>query len=334
MLRPMSIGDMLDRAVYFYRTHFLTLVAYTAIFLVPLTALAMGSSMLGPGLSALNPNFVEAEPALFGATTLLSFAVSSFASLLSYLLQPLLIAGVGVALQGFLFERRTVSLREMFSTVRQHLSALLGTGIVSMFVAVPVTLTLLIPPVGLAVLTLYGFVHQLFAFVVLYERRQGLEALRRGWLLVRGSIWRILALLALYFLFSMIFGGILGGLLAGAGIALMAWSDSELVLLVAQALATILITPLFAPFQFGAAGLLYFDLRIRHEGLDLSLAAAEAAGEPLDLAATPISDGPVLNDATWKAVGILAAGYTAFFLLFCGSIFALISLSSSLPFFF
>lgn len=333
MLRPMTIGDMLDRAVYFYRTHFLTLAAYTAIFMVPLSALATGGSIFSLGLSALNPDFVQEQPAIFGATTLLSFAVSSLASLLSYLLQPLLIAGIGVALHGFLLERRTVSLREMFATVRPHLSALLGTGVISMFVAVPVTFTLIIPPVGLAMLTLYGFVHQLFAFIVLYERRKGLEALRRGWLLVRGSIWRILALFTLYMLFSMLFGGILGGLLAWAAIALMTWSDSELILLVSQSLATILAAPLFVPLLYSAAGLLYFDLRMRHEGLDLSLAAAEAAGEPLDLAATPISDAPILNEATWKAVGILAAGYTALFLLLCGGIFTLSALFSSLSFF-
>ncbi|MGH2543162.1 MAG: hypothetical protein ACRDIB_10205, partial [Ardenticatenaceae bacterium] len=74
------------------------------------------------------------------------------------------------------------------------------------------------------------------------------------------------------------------------------------------------------PLIVAVAALLYFDLRIRHEGLDVALAAAQASGEPIDLAAAPKSEKPVLNDATWKAVGVLSLLYTGLLVLFCGCV--------------
>ncbi len=173
-------------------------------------------------------------------------------------------------------------------------------------------------------LTLFWFAFYLSIFVVLYERREGLAALRRGWQLIRGTVWRALGYLLLFFLFSWIFGGIVGGLLVWASMSVAFLVENPLLSVVVQLVATSLTGLLTSPLIYAVAALLYFDLRVRHEGLDVALATARASGEPLDLAAMPVSDEPVLNESTWKAVGMLAALYTGTFVLLCGCFFFLV----------
>ncbi|HEX8681707.1 MAG TPA: hypothetical protein VF707_05290, partial [Ardenticatenaceae bacterium] len=55
-----------------------------------------------------------------------------------------------------------------------------------------------------------------------------------------------------------------------------------------------------------------------------SVAVAQAAGEPVNLAQTPASNAPIMNDETWRSIGILSAAYTGIVVLFCGLIFLLI----------
>jgi hypothetical protein len=330
-LRPMSTGDLLDRAIYFYCTHFVTLVLFVGIFTVPL-ALMSALVSAGPTLAAFNPNFAEENLELLGASYIVSALGSSLVSILAYLVIPLQIAGIGVAVRGFLLEGRQVSLREMFQGVRENFGGLLATTILGVIVSVGLLFTFIVPPVGAAAMTLFSFAFSLAYFVVLYEKKAPVEALRRGWLLVRGSIGRIVIYLVLYFLFSLLFGVIIGGLvgLSAAGFAIWSQTVATAVFLLSQTVATVLSSLLSVPLLYGVTALLYFDLRMRHEGLDIMIAMAQATGQPVNLADTPASTAPILDNVTWRAVGILAAGYTGFFVLFCGGIFLLVFASSSL----
>lgn len=330
ILRPMGIGDLLDRAIYFYRTHFLSLLTYTGLFVVPISLLSALVSLPTSGMALFNPEIIETNPEVFGASYILTFFAAMLLGLVSVVIFPLQVGGVGIALYGFLFEERRVSLREMVAGVREQFSPLLGTGILGMLLSAVMIFLFIIPPVGMAVGTLYSFALYLAVFVVLYEKRSGLEALRRGWILVRSSIWRVLGYLLLFYIFSMFFGLIIGGLLGGAMAGLMIWAENPIFILLIQTMATLLTGLFFSPLQYGVTGLLYFDLRVRHEGLDVALAAAEAAGEPLDLASAPISEEEILNDRTWRAVGALSALYTGIFVLFCGCIFMLVFILRSM----
>lgn len=327
--RPMGIGDLLDRAIYFYRTHFIALVAYIALFVVPFSLLTALPSMATPGMLLSNPTLIETNPEMFGASYLLSIVAILFVGLLSAASFPLQVGGVGIALYGFLIEERQVSLREMIEQVRAQLSPLLGTGLLGMLLSAFALFFFILPPVGMAISTLYSFALYFAIFVVLYEKRTGIDALRRGWILVCNNVRRTLGYLMLFLIFSLLLGGIIGGLVVGLAAGTLFWVDNPLIILVAQTIATTLTSVMMAPLQLGVVGLLYFDFRIRDEGLDVAFEAAQAAGEPFDLAAVPVSNQPILNDNTWRAIGTLSAIYTVILGLFCGCIMAVAFMASS-----
>jgi hypothetical protein len=326
----MGMGDLIDRAVFFYRINFIPIVTYAALFTVPLAILAALSAFIGPMQFLGNPDFLDSNPNVFGISSILSSTASLLVSVLSLLLLPFQIAGIGIALRIFLFENRGVSLGEMLSAVRQELASLLVLGFLGVMFLFLLLFTLIIPPVGLAILTLYFFALYLSPYVVLYEKRGDLDALRRSWNLLRHSVWRVLAYLLLFYIFNLLLGIIVGGLIFGVAAALTTVLENPLMLVLAQTLASSLTGILLSPIHYSVAGLLYFDLRIRHEGLDVALSAAQAAGEKLDLSIAPISEEPLLNQQTLKAVGLLSLAYTTLVGLFCGCLFLLIFAVASL----
>jgi hypothetical protein len=122
--------------------------------------------------------------------------------------------------------------------------------------------------------------------VMVLEHAGVIGALRRSRRLVKGSFWRVLGILLL----TSIIAGIASGLLStpfslvgvAAGVALGQNQTQGLV--VSQAisgLGSILGAAVSTPFSAAVSCLLYVDLRIRREGLDVALAQA-AASAPAD----------------------------------------------------
>lgn len=329
-LRPMSIGELLDRVVYFYRTHFVQLITYSLIFAIPVTILTAGSYLL-QGVQILAPDLLIENPGLFAASSLLSLLLSLILSLVSVFIAAFEAAGIAVAAKGFMLESRRVSLREMFSTVRKRAPSLIGIAFVSLFIWIPLAFTLIIPPIGMAAITLYSFSLFLAYSVLMYEERSITESLKRGWLLVCNGGRRILTLLVLYYIFSMFFGMLIVGVLGiGIGIGASVSEDPTWVLLITQPVLMLITQTLMVPLTYGVMSLLYFDLRIRNEGLDVALMAARAAGEPLDLTTAPIIQDTVFGERQVRAVLVLAGIYTAFLVLGCGLFFGLVYITGTL----
>jgi hypothetical protein len=113
--------------------------------------------------------------------------------------------------------------------------------------------------------------------VLLLEGTGPLNSLRRSRALVRGHWWRLFAIFVVtYFLAAVVSSGV--GALAGFMAALVPGLSAELrggVLLVALALAEAMTEPVF-PI---VVTLLYFDLRVRNEALDLDVLAQRAVAE-------------------------------------------------------
>ncbi|MBA3531544.1 MAG: hypothetical protein H0T73_06430, partial [Ardenticatenales bacterium] len=272
-LRPMGIGDLLDRVIYFYRTHFVALLAFTSLLIVPPTLLSILISL--PSLSFMaDPSILEESPGLFFSSFGLSWVGSVIFSLgITYFIMPLLAAGIGVAMQGFLLEGRRVGLLEMITGMRNNIRPMATTGLVAMIFSFASFITFPLVPVWAAIVTLFTYAFYLSLFVTLYEKRAGLEALRRGWILIRGSVWRALGYLVLFYFFSLVFGGIVGGVMGASLLALaplIDTADSPFLSLILQSLAQGFTNVLTLPLLFGTTALLYFDLRIRHEGLDVA----------------------------------------------------------------
>ncbi len=128
----------------------------------------------------------------------------------------------------------------------------------------------------LAYLALYFGFWAVAAPALLLENLGVLASLRRSYRLVRGSFWRVLgiglltAVIAYIIrqLFSIPFA-VMGGLASA-----VQGSDTFgafLIQLLITDIGTVLAGAVLYPFSAGVAALLYLDLRMRREGLDVEL---------------------------------------------------------------
>ena len=111
------------------------------------------------------------------------------------------------------------------------------------------------------------------------ERQKVVAGLKRGWALSRGSFWRIFGIVLLT---NIIVGFVAGLVSFPASLVAMLVSPTDLfspASLAIQGVATIIASVVTTPFYAAVVALLYIDLRIRREGLDVTLhrAAEEAA---------------------------------------------------------
>jgi len=116
------------------------------------------------------------------------------------------------------------------------------------------------------------------------------QALRRSVAIVRGSWWRTFGILLLATVVALLLGAVFalitGVVLASAPGVFGDFLDGDLTTTghIVEGLGNLLATTVSAPIMSGAVVLLYVDLRIRREGLDVTLAEAAraraAAGTP------------------------------------------------------
>jgi len=113
---------------------------------------------------------------------------------------------------------------------------------------------------------------------VVLERISPRQAIGRSWQLTRGSFWRLFGILILTAIVVTVASGVLtipfnlvGQLISGGSASLFATTTSSVAALVLGAIGTILAAAVTRPIFAGANVLLYVDLRMRREGLDLAL---------------------------------------------------------------
>jgi hypothetical protein len=121
---------------------------------------------------------------------------------------------------------------------------------------------------GGLVATVFVFASWLVAPVVAAIEPVGpLHAVRRSWWLSKGHRWRILGLQILL----VVLQAVLSTLISFVFVA--AFISDAVVRLVLQNIVNVIATVLWAPIEWGTFTILYFDLRVRKEALDLQLAA-------------------------------------------------------------
>ena len=109
--------------------------------------------------------------------------------------------------------------------------------------------------------------------VVTLEPIGAFAALGRAWRLAGGFRWRIPGLFLLLAVIQVALSALFGLLLIGPLVASAAAGR------VASAIVSGLVTIAWEPLPWATVTLLYFDLRVRKEGLDLQLAAEALARE-------------------------------------------------------
>ena len=131
---------------------------------------------------------------------------------------------------------------------------------------------------------------------VILERRDPLTSLGRSWRLVRRSSWRVFGIMLLIQIIATIASSIIQvpfTLAGGVSTFTIAQGHPSLAATIISAIGGIIATTLTAPLAAGGAVLLYADLRMRTEGMDVTLQAAAASpGSPDVAGGLPGGTGP------------------------------------------
>ncbi|MDQ3573638.1 MAG: hypothetical protein M3378_04485 [Actinomycetota bacterium] len=278
-LRPLRIGEILDVAIKIYRSHFATLVKAVALVVGPVQVLVAAVQASAPDTpfatlpapEPTTPPELELDQ-LWGYLAAL-LVVSVLGAVASQLATAASLKAVSGAYMGEQPQWRE-SLRFAFGRLWPLAWLALLTSVL-LFVA---TLACVVPGIYL-----YG-AWAVVVPVLLLEDVRGRRALKRSRNLVRDRWWPTFGAIflgaVLVFAVQAAFGSILGA-------AFFAGADNEIVLLVAQAIIGTLSGILTTPFSAALVAVVYFDLRVRKEGLDLELLAQRVGVEPPPSGARP-----------------------------------------------
>jgi hypothetical protein len=136
-----------------------------------------------------------------------------------------------------------------------------------------------------------GFVALIYVYVrlaiaspaLVIEGLGPLASIGRSWRLVRGSWWRVLGILLLSAIITNLLTTIISVPISTIAIMISGFSESMLPTVLAAGVATLVAGIITLPFSAAVTGLLYTDLRMRREALDIQLVSAgvDPSGDPL-----------------------------------------------------
>ena len=249
MLRPLSVGEILDTSFSLYRRHFGALATV---------------SLVCTGLPLVLRLFVEASGGLFAHLTL------ALLYMLSLVVLSLVATGATVFIVSESYLGRPLTAREALMRATPYMARILIASLLMAFVIGLGFLLLVVPGVIFAV----GLAVAIPA-VVLEPGRSASAGLSRSWELTRGSRWRIfglgLTLFLLLYVPVVAISGLVAVVLPGEPAAgFGAASTATVVALAIGGVVQLFIYPLF----YCVLTVTYYDLRVRKEGFDLELLAS------------------------------------------------------------
>lgn len=297
-LRPLSLGDLLDRAIRLYRRNFFKFIGIIAIVQIPITIIGLLISLftlgdfvqLAADPTALeNMENMESPFELFGPNFFTGMGASVIVGIVSAFLLAIAMAAVTrLVADAYLGER--IGTMEAYYRIEDRVPALLWTLVTNFFFGVLVFIWLLIPCIGwltgFSMLSVLVYIIIPLAVpVVILEKYSGWNALRRAWELMRRRFWSVIGFALVLYLFSqLVVGGpayivslifqYLAPTTVNSGNAQLMFQIQTVI----QTLVSLIFSLLYVPLQLTCMTLLYFDLRVRQEGLDLALAVEEQKG--------------------------------------------------------
>lgn len=305
-LRPLTVGEILDGAFQAIRSNARTMVGTAAVVVAAVTVVSLVPQALLLDRIKDNPFFTQGAQASVAdqldAVTGIgeSRAVPLVLTFVAVtMLEALLIVPVSEAVLG-----RRMDAGQMWRRARNRLPAALGLAIVTGLATLAAALAVLVPGIvallagsrtlgvvllllgalAAVVVALFLYVRWSLAAPALILENVGIgTAMRRSWRLVRGSWWRVFGILLLAGIIVSIGQavitvpvGLLAGLPAAGEPSQYASLPATFAQLVISGVGTIVAGAIFYPFSAAVSALLYIDLRMRREGLDVRLAQAAA----------------------------------------------------------
>ncbi|MBZ5539917.1 MAG: hypothetical protein LAN61_05285 [Acidobacteriia bacterium] len=269
-LRPLSLGEILDRTFTVYRRHFLLFMGIAAIPQLLVLGVQLLEIFLKAAPAPVAPPVtqqLQASGALLGLGILLGLLGA-----IVYVVAILLSTGATVFAVSELYLGRTITIREALRRMRGELGALFGVLVLSGLAVMAGLILLVIPGIYLVCR---------FAVSVpaaLLENLGPRSALERSYGLTKGFAGRAFLIYVLYFVIifaaaSLFQWPFLYGLALSRNDPAMVRVWNAL-MEVGGSAAGILVTPVLTI----ATALFYYDLRVRKEAFDLQVMMKAAGG--------------------------------------------------------
>ncbi len=309
-LRPLGLGELLDGAVQTLRQNPRVMIGLSAVVMAVIGVVSTALQIFA------SPRLLDvfATPEAELGTAELSSAIGGLTgtylvptmlqSLATTVVTGVLIVAVSEAVLG-----RRPGVAQVWATARPLVLRLVGLAVLTSLVTLLLLPVLIGPGLGLLAVSrsagvvglLVGvplaiiaivFVYVRLAFAapaLLLERLTIGQALRRSWRLVAGSWWRVFGILLLTTIIAGVAAALLSAPFAIIGAVLGAVVSPDdptstaavtvplVVTTVAAGIGTVVAAAVTAPFTAAVTALLYIDLRIRREGLDVALTRAAGA---------------------------------------------------------
>jgi hypothetical protein len=284
--RPMPLPELLDELFRLYRRHFSLIVGVALLVAVPglIWSLVTGTYKLN---SASYANLFTTT-----GTTTPTFNNQQFSNLVGalslgalggFILLPISVGAVYRAVTDVALGRPATIGSVLRETLARYfpLLGLIGLGIllfIGWIIAETIGFILLILP-GFAVFCAAVYLAVRWSLVVaamMAEDIGPIRGLRRSWNLVSGSWWRTFGILLIVTILQLI---ITYGLFILFGVIAALFTAGDFQAAVVQVGGTLL-GAVVSPITTIAVTLLYFDLRVRKEGLDLDQLAQQTSPGP------------------------------------------------------
>ncbi len=344
-LRPLTLGEILDRALRLYRQHFLTFLGIIAAMLIPITLLQIILTLINApntlrAMEQIQDPAIARNPFLLFATEMSASSGGGSSYLISALTFVLVSAWATAALVRAIADSymgEPVDILGSYKKIGRMWLRLLVALILALLLYFGMAILTLVPCVGWiigpGVIIFYLYVlNPLLPATVVLEGQKGVGAIRRAWDLTRRRFWWTLGFMVILGVFAyvilvgptllidyLIVFSLQSGLPA-ADAATRYGIQTGITQLV-----TMLFQLLYLPIQLTAITLMYFDLRVRTEGLDLTMMAAvnkaepevESSGSIVAQAPSPGTDNLVTSREVGYFIGI-SLGIVAL----CGGLYA------------
>jgi hypothetical protein len=291
-LRPLGVGDVLDRTFNVYKSKPLVFIALSAIwYLVFVIAVVAGVLVFAVAVGASLARFIQSFERTGGFTGSPDDVARLFVAFIAFVLFTVAVGVLVFSIQlGALVHAaarrylgKDASIGEAFGAGIGASPRVFVAGLVIflaialfwlvVFVVAAITnqaLAFFVAACASIVVTFYLGASWLVAPVVIVVERTGpMAALGRAWKLAEGNRWRVIGIQALLLILNLVLSILIGAVFAIGGSP----DEPNVSGLVLQNLVNFASTIIWAPVQWIAFTVLYYDLRVRKEAFDLQLAA-------------------------------------------------------------
>lgn len=342
VLKPRGVMELLDQAIRLYRNNFLKFVGIIAVAQVPIQLVQMVINILVYQGTTGSSDFSNTGFQALG---------SSLVTLLSAILSYIFVSGLATAALTRAITGSYLGEDVTIFGAYEHIKDRWGTLLFALFLVgmlgIPLLIWALVPCIGWVtgfgmVMFLGVVIAPLIAPIIVIEHLDAAPAIRRGWELARRRFWWLTGFFLLLGLFNLLVvqGPVYVVTAALAGVIAQGADSANLVSsgalqTITSSLLALILSLLYVPLEATCATLAYFDLRVRQEGLDLTLMTRPDGGDPasaLDLI-RQVPQAVQSSIITWQEMGyfalvslILAGFYGIFYAILMVFFFAMYSI--------